>query len=263
LALVAELADIAAVAVIGTPSDVRVLHGEKVSLLEAVALIRTPLLILHSPEDEVVDISHATKIFAAARHPKSYVSLGNADHFFTSNNDASSVGRMISSWSSQFLEREYPMEGHTSKDATARETGQGKYQTVIQSGKHRFVADEPVTVGGMDSGPSPYDLISAALGSCTAMTIRQYADFKNFQLGRVTVRVGHSKLLAQDCAECTAAERAAGGRIDLFRREIWVEGEINEELSLKIVAIADKCPVHRTLERAAVVVTKFVEAAAA
>lgn len=285
LAVANQIPELAAIAVIGAPSIVggvldqldvspRGTHSKGIMqakevvgasdtnghvcglrLLEAVACIQKPLLVLHSPVDEIVGIRHATKIFAAAKHPKSFISLGKTDHFLTTPEDAAFAGRVISGWLSQFLDPCEPQAITPSKDTIVKETGQGKFQTFVISGKHQMLADEPQKVGGLNSGPSPYDFLSAALGACTSMTLRQYADFKNIPLGRISVRVAHAKLHARDCAECTETERAGGGRIDRFEREISVEGDVSEELRKKFVEIADRCPVHRTLERSARVVT--------
>ena len=135
------------------------------------------------------------------------------------------------------------------------ETRESKFQNIVQAGAHRFFADEPVSVGGADTGPSPYDLLGAALGACTAMTLRIYADFKKLPLGAVTVDVSHAKVHAKDCMECTDQERAHGGKIDRFERHISVDGEVAPELADKLEEIADKCPVHKTLTGGAKVVT--------
>jgi putative redox protein len=135
------------------------------------------------------------------------------------------------------------------------ETRQSKFQNTVQAGVHRFFADEPVSAGGADSGPSPYDLLGAALGACTSMTLRIYADFKKLPLGSVTVDVSHAKVHARDCMECTDEEKNKGGKIDRFERHIAIDGDIAPELAEKIEEIANKCPVHRTLEGSSKVVT--------
>jgi putative redox protein len=126
---------------------------------------------------------------------------------------------------------------------------------MAQAGRHRLFADEPEHVGGLDSGPSPYDFLSIALGACTSMTLRLYADHKKLPLGRISVDVSHAKSHAKDCEECTESERGSGGRIDCFERIISIDGEVSEELRAKIAAIAGKCPVHRTLEAVAKIKT--------
>jgi putative redox protein len=134
-----------------------------------------------------------------------------------------------------------------------RETGTGSFQQEIISGGHHMLADEPVDVGGSDSGPSPYDFLSAALGACTSMTLRMYASRKGLKIGRISVDVSHGKVHAQDCAECEGRE----GRIDRFKRRITIEGGVPQEIEARIVEIADKCPVHRTLEASSVIVTQL------
>ncbi|MCB0934382.1 MAG: OsmC family protein, partial [Mycobacterium sp.] len=131
------------------------------------------------------------------------------------------------------------------------ETGEGKFQNAVQAGRHRMFADEPESVGGMDSGPSPYDFLSIALGACTAMTLRLYAAHKKLDIGRISVDVSHAKIHASDCEECSEAERAGGGKIDRFERVISVDGNVPADLHDKLLEIADKCPVHRTLEAGA------------
>ena len=136
------------------------------------------------------------------------------------------------------------------------ETGLGKFQNAVTAGRHQLLADEPTSVGGLDSGPTPYDFLSVALGACTAMTLRLYAAHKKLALGRVTVEVSHGKVAAEHCADCGEAAEGRGGKIDRFERVISVEGEIDAALRDKLVEIAGKCPVHRTLEHASAVVTR-------
>ncbi len=136
-----------------------------------------------------------------------------------------------------------------------RETGEGKFQNAIQAGGHRLFADEPESVGGLDAGPSPYDFLAIALGACTSMTLRLYAGHKQLKLGRIGVDVSHTKIHAKDCEECTETERGDSRKIDRFERVISIEGEVSEELREKIVEIAGKCPVHRTLETVAKIET--------
>lgn len=228
-------------------------HGQM--SLKSVSTMRTSLLVLHSPRDEIVGIEHARKIFTSAKHPKSFISLGEADHFLKVPRDVLAAGRLIVGWLSQFFDLHDRQAIQPFQHITVKETGLGKYQAFAQIRGHQLLADEPHELGGLDTGPPPYDLLSAALGACTSMTLRQYADFKKISLGRVSVRVAHAKVPVRDCQECTETERAHGGRIDRFEREISIEGDVSNELRSKIMEIADKCPVHRTLERAAKVVT--------
>ncbi|MEC9343031.1 MAG: bifunctional alpha/beta hydrolase/OsmC family protein [Pseudomonadota bacterium] len=231
---------------------------EKSRVTERVRHMRKALLILHSPTDQTVGIENAADIFVAARHPKSFVSLDGADHLLTGERDAVFAARMISSWAERYLDEDAVDESADAPEhVTIAETGNGKFQNTVHAGRHRLTADEPVSVGGLDSGPSPYDLLAAALGTCTSMTLRMYADFKKLDIGMVTVEVEHAKVHAADCAECTDDERAAGGKIDRFERRIAVSGAIDDEVRDKLVAIADRCPVHRTLEHGARIVTRY------
>jgi len=222
---------------------------------DAVAALKKPLLILHSPLDQTVGIENAAEIFLAARHPKSFVSLDTADHLLTNLEDAAFAGRIISGWLARYAAIDAPQGIAPIEHVRVAETGDGKFQNFVQAGSHRLFADEPESVGGLDSGPSPYDFLSIALGACTSITLRQYADFKKLTLGRISVDISHAKIHAKDCEECTESERSGRGKIDRFERVISVDGEVTAELYAKIAEIADKCPVHRTLESAAKVKT--------
>ncbi len=222
---------------------------------EAVATIKKPLLVLHAPRDETVGIDNAAEIFLAAKHPKSFVSLDTADHLLTRAEDASFAARVITGWLSRYIAGDAPQGEAPIEHVRVAETRAGKFQNAVQAGRHRLFADEPASVGGLDSGPSPYDLLSAALGACTSMTLRLYADHKKLTLGRISVDVSHAKIHAKDCAECSDAERAGGGKIDRFERIVSVEGDVPADLAAKLHEIADKCPVHRTLEAGAKVKT--------
>ncbi len=292
LAIAGELGSVKAVATLGAPSEAsHVIHnfGDHVddihangeaevnlggrtftikrqfvedvtstSLAERIGQMKKALLILHAPRDEVVGIDNASAIFNAAKHPKSFVSLDGADHLLTDPADANYVAGVIASWVARYLPVEAPRrEDEPVEDVVVGETGQGRFQVSVQAGPHRFLADEPVDVGGADTGPSPYDLMSAALGACTAMTLRMYARLKKLELGLVTVTVRHNKVHAADCLECTDDERARGGKIDRFERVISIDGGVPDGLADKIAEIAGKCPVHRTLEHGAKVVTKL------
>lgn len=228
------------------------------SLAGRIGKMKKPLLVLHAPRDQVVGIDNAAAIFTAAKHPKSFVSLDGADHLVTKAADANYVASVIASWAARYLPEEAARrEDEPVEDVVVGETGQGKFQVSVQAGPHRFLADEPADVGGSDTGPSPYDLMGAALGACTAMTLRMYARLKKLDLGLVSVTVRHNKVHAADCLECTDEERANGGKIDRFERIVSIDGGVHAELADKIVEIANKCPVHRTLEHGAKVVTRL------
>ena len=226
---------------------------------EHLARLRVPLLVMHSPLDQTVGIENATRIFHAARHPKSFVSLNAADHLLTNEDDARFAASVIAGWFAERLPEDVP-NAPDHEGVLVSETGQGKFQNAMRLGRHRIFADEPVDVGGLDTGPSPYELLAASLAACTSMTLRMYADRKGIDPGRISVRVEHERTHAADCAECTDERREAGGSLDRFHRTIEVTGEVDEAFAGRLAAIADKCPVHRTLERGAVVTTVLGDA---
>jgi uncharacterized OsmC-like protein/alpha-beta hydrolase superfamily lysophospholipase len=215
-------------------------------LIERVKDLRKALLIFHSPVDAIVGIENAGKIFGAAKHPKSFVSLADADHLLGRRSDAVYVANVLAAWAERYLDAAPDAASADAEPRAVRvtETRGGKFQQAIAVGPHRIVADEPVAVGGLDSGPNPYDLLLAGLGACTAMTIRLYADRKNLPLERVSVALAHGKVHAADCASCETRE----GMIDRIDRAITLEGPLDDAQRAKLREIADRCPVHRTLE---------------
>jgi uncharacterized OsmC-like protein/alpha/beta superfamily hydrolase len=210
------------------------------------AELRKALLVFHSPTDNVVGIGNASHIFLAAKHPKSFVSLADADHLLSKSSDAVYVANVIAAWAERYLEQPVERSDEQIEVGTVlvRETGNGKFQQEIMSGPHRFLADEPVKVGGLDSGPGPYDLLLAGLGACTSMTLRLYAENKKLPLQRVSVRLTHNKIHAEDCLNCETKE----GMIDRIDRNITLEGALSADERKRLMEIADKCPVHRTLK---------------
>ena len=214
-------------------------------LAERIANLRKALLVFHSPTDEIVGIENASRIFIAAKHPKSFISLAGADHLLSLRSDAAYVAGVIRAWAERYLDtpEAAPRAPDGPRTVVVRETGQGRFQQEVTVGPHRFLADEPVGVGGADSGPGPYDLLLAGLGACTAMTLRLYAEHKALSLGRVTVELSHTKIHAADCADCETKE----GKIDRIERAIVLRGELDAEQRRRLMEIADKCPVHRTL----------------
>ena len=213
-------------------------------LRDRIGALHKALLVFHSPTDDIVGIENATYIFTAAKHPKSFVSLAGADHLLSRRSDATYVANVIRAWAERYLDvvdigRDLPSEA----GVTVQETRAGRFQQEVRTGRHRFLADEPVDVGGLDSGPGPYDLVLAGLGACTSMTLRLYAERKAVPLDRVTVRLGHSRIHAVDCENCETKE----GMIDRIDRVITLAGDLNEEERKRLIEIADKCPVHRTL----------------
>jgi putative redox protein len=204
------------------------------------------LLVFHSPTDDTVSIDNASRIFTTAKHPKSFVSLGGADHLLSKRSDAIYVANVIAAWVERYLEQSAERSNEQIEGGTVlvRETGNGKFQQEILSGPHRFLADEPVKVGGQDSGPGPYDLLLAGLGACTSMTMRLYAENEKLPLDRVSVRLTHNKIHAEDCLNCETKV----GMLDRIDRNITLEGALSAEERKRLMEIADKCPVHRTLK---------------
>jgi len=213
-------------------------------LLDRMANLRKALLIFHSPTDEVVAVDNASRIFAAAKHPKSFVSLAGADHLLSRRSDAAYVANVIHAWAERYLDMPQlaPEAPHDPNTVVGRETGRGRFQQAIAVRSHRFLADEPVEVGGLDSGPGPYDLVLAGLGACTAMTLRLYAERKALPLERVTVELSHSRIHAADCEDCETKE----GMIDRIERAITLRGALDAEQRRRLLEIADTCPVDRT-----------------
>jgi len=214
---------------------------EKVSTGEATGKIGKALLILHSPVDEFVGVENAAEIYGRAKHPKSFISLDDADHLLTKERDSKYAARTIAAWSARYLEIENPEED---PDITiVRLEGRG-FQTDVLAGGHRLIADEPIEAGGTNLGPAPYDFLIASLGTCTAMTLRIYADRKKWPLKAVEVRLRHQRIDAEDCGDCESED----GQVHLIDRELILEGDLTVEQRVRIAEIADKCPLHRTLE---------------
>lgn len=223
-------------------------------LLPQVGTLGKALLILHSPIDQVVAVDNAADLFTAARHPKSFVSLDDADHLLSRQRDARYAADVIAAWAQRYLpagDEDAEADDAGSGDVVVTETRRGAFEQSVTVGRHRMLADEPVSVGGMDSGPSPYDLLLAALGSCTAMTVRMYADRKELPLERVSVALRHSKIHAADCEQCETVQ----GQVDRIERTIAFEGALSAADRARLLQIADKCPVHRTLTSEVDIVT--------
>jgi putative redox protein len=227
-------------------------------LTETVSQLHKPLLIFHSPTDNTVGINNATHLFVAAKHPKSFISLTGADHLLSQKKDAVYVADMISAWAMRYLDAA-PAEAENIPEmpdgVVVQETRVSHLQQMISVGKHRMIADEPVSAGGHDTGPGPYDFLLAGLGACTSMTMRLYADRKTIPLDRVTVTLKHGRIYAKDCEECETKE----GMISKIDRVITMEGNLDAEQRKRLMEIADKCPVHRTLTSEIKIVTKAAE----
>lgn len=213
----------------------------------AVANLRKALLVLHAPGDETVGIENAGQIFQAAKHPKSFVSLDGANHLLSRREDADYVANVIASWAERYTDAgPTPMRLPKAVPGTVvvAETGTGKFTNMVVTGAgHQIKADEPASVGGDNTGATPYDLLLAALGACKSMTMRMYAIRKGYALDRAEVRLSHEKIHAEDCENC----ETKAGKIDQIKTEITLSGDLSPEERQKIFEIAARCPVHRTL----------------
>lgn len=220
------------------------------NLTVALTRLKRALIVFHAPRDATVGIDNAAALFTAAKHPKSFVSLDDADHLLTRKADARYVGAVLAAWATRYLDAgETSAPVRVSDDnadtdwVTVEESGDGRYRQRIRAGRHLLTADEPAALGGDDSGPSPYQLLSAALGACTAMTLRMYAEHKQLPLEKVSVRLRHDKIHAKDCEECETRD----GKVDRIEREITLIGDLDPGQRQRLLEIANKCPVHRTL----------------
>lgn len=221
---------------------------------DAAASLKKPLLVLHSPIDRVVGLENATGLFVAAKHPKSFVSLGEADHLLSRKEDAEYAANLIAVWATKYLPSAPQRNTQNSSDGVVvEETGAGRYENAIHIGGRTFLADEPVAVGGGGKGPDPYEWLTAGLGACTNMTLRMYADRKKWPLDSVKVTLKHEKNYADDCEHCED-----GRKVDIFYREIEITGDLDKAQRKRLLEIADKCPVHRTLHDSVLVRTEEV-----
>ena len=212
---------------------------------ENIHTLRKALLVFHSPADATVDISNAADIFTAALHPKSFVSLNEADHLLTREEDSEYVGAILGAWASKYLGElgMKPLASPAVGGEVVVRIGEERFRSDVYAGPHMLTADEPRDAGGTDAGPDPYGLLTSALGACTAITLRMYADLKKWPLKGVRVHLTHDKIYAKDCADCGDRQ----GKLDSFEREIELEGELSAEQRQRLLQIADKCPVHNTL----------------
>lgn len=223
---------------------------ESIDWRERVRNLRRPLLIFHSPVDESVDVSNASDIFSAALHPKSFISLNKADHLVSDAKDSRFVGRMLAAFAEQYVGKPEQALRKTAPglnyDDPVIAVIQGSgLRTELDAGGMKLVADEPASVnGGSGSAPTPYGYLAASLAACTAMTLRMYATMKNLPVDRIEVSVRHDKVHADDCADCETRE----GKVDRFVRGLVIDGQLDETARSRMKEIADRCPVHRTLE---------------
>lgn len=214
--------------------------------------LRKPILVFHSPQDKVVEVKNARDIYGAAHHPKSFISLDGANHLLTNKQDSFYVGQVISSWAHRYVNPDELEDLSTEKSVVVR-VGREKYTTEIVARSHSILVDEPKKHGGKDAGMSPYELLLASLGSCTAITLRMYADKKEWDLREVKVHLEHFKQHAKDSDCCDKDEP----KIDKFVREIKLKGNLTEEQEQRLLQIANRCPVHRTLENTIEIETKL------
>jgi len=213
------------------------------NVLAGLAKLKKALLVCHAPRDEYVGIDNATQIFTTARHPKSFLSLDTADHLLRKREDAIYLAEVIAAWASRYLPAAEKSATLPPGTVEVRETRTGPLAQRVLAGRHVLMAGEPVEAGGDDAGPGPYDYLLAALGACTSMTMRLYADRKGLAAERFSVRLSHRRVHAQDCADCETKQ----GNIGEITRDITIDGDIPEAARTRLMEIADRCPVHETL----------------
>lgn len=222
-------------------------HGSQ----DAIRRLGRPLLILHSPTDDTVGVDNARDIYEAARHPKSFVSLDGADHLLTQPRDARYAAQVMAAWAERYL----PAGPEALPEGDVRVRGRRALRQEVRATRHVLSADEPRRLGGTDTGPTPYDYLLGALGTCTSMTLRMYADRKRWPLEAVNVKLSHTRIHAEDCADCEKET----GLIDVMQRRIELQGDLDDAQRARLLEIADKCPVHRTLTNELRIETKAAE----
>ena len=226
---------------------------ENQKLEQHIGGLRKALLVFHAPHDKTVEIDNARQIFMAAKHPKSFISLDDADHLLTNKADGRYVADVLASWVGRYIGRPFDDGGPKAAagSVAVREAGAGRFTQDVAAGPHHLTADEPESYGGDDKGPGPYDLLLAGLGACTSMTVRMYAERKSWPLDQVQVDLRHDKIHAEDCADC----ETKSGKLDRIERTVKLSGDLDPEQRAKLLEIADKCPVHRTLHSEVVIET--------
>jgi len=218
--------------------------------IDHIAKLDKALLVFHSPIDDTVSIDEAAKIYTAAKHPKSFISLDKADHLLSRREDSEYVSEVIASWAARYLDLSDAREEKSSGTASAVAQGQvviteqnQKFTRRIYTEKHQLIADEPLSFGGSDLGPNPYEYLLGSLGACTSMTMRMYANRKKLKLDNIEIILSHSRIHAEDCEECESTD----GFVDRIDKVIKLEGDLSDEEKRRLLEIADKCPVHKTL----------------
>lgn len=229
------------------------------TLDDALSRLGAALLVMHSPVDDIVSVDNAAEIYAAARHPKSFVSLDGADHLLTDRRDSAYAASMIRTWAERYLDPVPEPETDEPVGVLVSEIGEGTFLNQVIAGQHRLLIDEPTSVGGSDEGPNPYQLIAAALGGCTSITMRMYAERKKLPLERAEVEVVHSRSHRRDSGDVVDSDEAAAPEIDRWERRVHLTGDLTDVQISALLRIADRCPVHRTLERSSEVVTTLVD----
>jgi putative redox protein len=224
---------------------------------EGIGKLRKALLVMHSPVDDTVAIDEAEKIYVAAMHPKSFVSLDDADHLLTRKADAEYVAATIAGWASRYLPAaQQPGGASVAQGHVLVEEKNHRFTQHVNSDSHYWLADEPQSVGGDNTGPDPYEHLLAALGACTSMTLRMYADRKSLPLDHVKVELKHSRDYNRDCEGCDEHPM----KIEIIERSVTLEGDLDEAQREQLLSIADRCPVHRTLHSGLLVDTNLAEA---
>jgi len=229
------------------------------SMSEIIHQLRKPLLVMHAPQDNTVGISNAENIYRAAVHPKSFVTLDNADHLLSKADDARYAGSVIAGWAQRYVDIPEQTSLKSQHQVAAVLEGDS-FTTHIQANQHSLIADEPTSIGGNDFGPSPYDLLSFSLAACTAMTLKMYANRKGWDLQKVEVHIDHNKDYIAACEDCQQDGGAKPkNKADVFTRQLNIIGTLDQQQLERLIEIADRCPVHRSLHGQVVVKTELIE----
>lgn len=235
---------------------------EQANLEPVLRGLQLPYLIMHAPEDEIVSIDNADILFSHAARPKSFISLDGADHLLSDPDHAERAGNLLASWAEQYLLANISgsddvIVAAAEGEVVVAERGTGDFAQVIRvAERHALLADEPKSLGGDDTGPDPYDLLLASLGACTSMTVRMYANRKGWSVDDIAVRLSHDRIHADDCAACESET----GKVDVIETELVITGDLDAEQRARLLEIADRCPVHRTLHNEIHITTELAEA---